>query len=108
MQLEIRSRGLELCAAWEDSIRRRLGLALGRFGSRVGRVTVHLAGTEARRGGADTRCRIVARLLPAGQVCVEVTDTDPKTALNRAAQRLGPAVDREFLRRQDAWRNGGR
>lgn len=107
MRLEIRSRGLELCAAWQDSIRRRLGLALGRFGSRVGRVTVHLADTAAWRGGDDTRCRIVARLLPAGRVCVEVTDTDPNTALNRAAQRIGPAVGREFLRRQDAGGDGG-
>jgi hypothetical protein len=108
MRLEIRGGGLELCAAWQDSIRRRLGLALGRFGSRVGRVTVHLADTASRRGGADTRCRIVARLLPGGRVCVEVTDTDPNTALNRAAQRIGPAVGREFLRRQDAGRNGAR
>ena len=108
MRLEIRSRGIELCAASEDSIRRRLGFALGRFGSRVGRVTVHLADTGARRGGSDTRCRIVARLLPAGRVCVEVTETDPNTALNRAAQRIGLAVGREFLRRQNAGRNRGR
>ena len=107
MRLEIRSRGLELCAAWQDSIRRRLGFVLGRFGSRVGRVTVHLANTAAQRGGSDTCCRIVARLLPAGRVCVEVTETDPTTALNRAAQRIGRAVGREFLRRQDAGRNGG-
>ena len=108
MRLEIRSRGLDLCAAWQESIRRRLGFALGRFGPRVGRVTVHLADTGARLGDSGTRCRIVARLLPAGRVCVEVTETDPTTALNRAAQRIGPAVGREFLRRQDAGRNRGR
>jgi ribosome-associated translation inhibitor RaiA len=108
MRLEIRSRGLELCAAWQDSIRRRLGFALGRFGSRVGRVTVHLADADAQRGGSDTHCRIVARLLPAGRVCVEVTDTDLTTALNRAAQRIGPAVCREFMRRHDVGRNRGR
>jgi hypothetical protein len=108
MRLEIRSRGLEPCAAWQDSIRRRLGFALGRFGPRIGRVTVCLADADARCGGSDTRCRIVARLLSAGRVCVEVTDTDPNTALNRAAQRIGPAVVREFLRRLDDGRNRGR
>ena len=108
MRLEIRSRGLELCAAWKDSIRRRLAFALGRFGARLGRVTVHLAATDAPSGGSDTRCRIVARLLLAGRICVEVTDTDLNTALNRAAQRIGPAVGREFMRRHDAGRNRGR
>jgi hypothetical protein len=104
MRLEIRSEGLEVGSGLRDSIRRRLRFVLGRFGSRVRRVTVHLAETNAHTGGTDKGCRIVALLVPSGRVCVEVSETDLGSALTRAAERVGPAVSRELMRRRDAGR----
>jgi hypothetical protein len=101
MRLEIRSKGLEVGSGLRDSIRRRLRFVLGRFGSRVRRVTVDLADANAPAGGADKGCRIVALLAPNGRVCVEVRETDLGSALTRAAERVGPAVSRELLRRRD-------
>jgi hypothetical protein len=101
VRLEIRSDSLVVGSGLRDWIRRRLRFVLGRFGSQISRVTVHLAGTNGHAGDRDNRCRIVAVLVPTGQVSVEVSETDLHTALARAAERVGPALSREFTRRRE-------
>jgi putative sigma-54 modulation protein len=101
MRLEIRSRDVEIGQELRGSIERRLRFLLGRFGTRVGRVTVYLAELDGPRGGIDKRCRIVVRLVHSGQILVEYADTDLGAALERAADRVGQSVGRELERRRE-------
>ena len=100
MRLEIASKGFEAGSGFRELIERKLRFVLGRFGTRVARVTVHLADMAGQCGDMDKRCRIVARLAPTGQVCVDVTDTELDMALNRAAKRIGPTISRDLRRRR--------
>jgi len=101
MQLEISSQGLEIDQELRGSIERRFRFVLGRFGTRIGRVMVYLADVNGPRGGLDKRCRIVVRLLRAGQVFVEDTDSDLGAVVDRATDRLGLSVRRELERRRE-------
>lgn len=60
-----------------------------------------LAESNRLCGGMEKRCRIVAGLSPPGRVLVEVTDKDLDGAVNRAADRLAQAVDRDLLQRRE-------
>ncbi len=104
MRLEIRSQGLDPGQGLRGFIEDRLQSVLGRFGSRIGQVTVHLADVNSQRGGIDKRCRIVAQLLRSGQVVVEDTDSDLGAVVRRAMDRLGQSVRQKLERR----RNRGR
>ena len=74
MQLQIVARNLELTSSQRELVERRLGFALGRFEDRVHRVSVRYTDVNGPRGGADTTCRVTARIVPRGEVRVEVTD----------------------------------
>jgi hypothetical protein len=97
MRLDVRS-PQRLEHGLREAIRRRLQFVLGRYGPRLGRVTVHLTGPA---DGATARCRVVAGLVPEGEVRIDVHEADARTALEHAAARLGPAVARA-LRREPA------
>jgi hypothetical protein len=101
MRLEIRNQGLELPAEARRAFERRLRFLLGRFGTRIGRVTVYLVDLGGTLGELKIGCRIVVRLAPFGQVRIEVAAVDLDTAVDWAARRLGPALQREFMRWRD-------
>jgi ribosomal subunit interface protein len=100
MWVDVRSKDIKVGSDFRAVVERRLRFALGRFGSRVARVTVHLADVNGPRGAPDKRCRIVVRL-PPGQIAAEDTNTDLRAALDRATDRIEQAVDRELERRRD-------
>ena len=101
MRLEIRSHDLEIDQELRGSIERRLRYVLGRFCIRITRVTVFLADLNGPRGGMDKRCRIVVRLVRAGQVFVEDTDADLGVVVDRATDRVGQSVRRELERQRE-------
>ena len=101
MRLEIRSQSLDIGQGFRGYIERRLRFALGRFGPRIGGVTVSLADLNGPRGGLDKRCRIMVRLVRFGQVVVEDTDSDLGAAVNWAADRVEQSVRRELERRRN-------
>jgi hypothetical protein len=82
------------------SIERRLRFVLGRFGSRVQRVTVCLAELDgnAAQGEAGKRCTIAVKLAPHGTVHVEDTDTDCQTVVDRVTGSVSRLVQRELER----------
>ena len=102
MALELRVRNGESTPEVRDYVERRLGFALGRFGGRVGRVTVSLDYLNGPRGGIDQRCRIDVSLVPSGKVLAEATDPEVVAAVNRAAERIARQVQSEFDRRRAA------
>ncbi len=100
MPVQIVARNLELTSAQRQIVERRLAFALGRFGDRVGRVTVFLEDLNGPRGGLDQRCTIEVSLAPSGTVMAEATDAEIVLAVCRAAERVARCVRSEFDRRR--------
>ena len=105
MRLETRNPEGVIPQEVRDHLERRMRFVLGRFGSRVGRVTVHLADGSGPGGGTAPHCRIAVRLVPAGRILVEDSDPVPEAMVERVTDRVGQAVRRE-LERQRAGRGG--
>jgi hypothetical protein len=101
MRLEIRRQGLDIGQDLQALIERRLQFVLARFGNRIGRVSVQLVQLHDAPSHMQVCCRIVVRLVPFGQVRVEVAAVDVDAALQWAASRIGPAVQRELMRWRD-------
>jgi hypothetical protein len=91
MRIQIRRRDGILTSAAKIGIERRLALALGRFGERIGTVTVNL---WANGSSAERRCQINVSLTPARKVTVEHRDPDLLIATARAAQQVRRAIAR--------------
>lgn len=101
MKLQIVARNLEMMTSQREIVERRLGFALGRFENRVGRVSVRFTDVNGPRGGVDTMCRIVAMIVPRGEVHVEVTDVGVEAAVSRAAARISRRVSTKLERRRN-------
>jgi len=102
MQIDIRARKIEVDEALRAHVDRRLRFALGRFGDRIDRVTVRFEDANGTRGGVDKQCQIEVALRPSGNVIVGDIDEDLCTVVDRAAERVARAVDRDLQRRRDA------
>ena len=108
MQIEIRGQHIELDESVKSHIERRVVFAIGRFQSRLRRVTVRVADINGPRGGVDKRCRIAVELAPSGSLVVEDVDSELFSVIDRATDRLGRAVEREVGRQQEFGREGMR
>ncbi|MBI4596713.1 MAG: HPF/RaiA family ribosome-associated protein [Candidatus Tectomicrobia bacterium] len=73
---------------------RRLQFVLSRFRPRITRVKIHLKDLEGPNGVYEKQCRLVADVVPIGEVNVEVTDSDLYETIDHAADRLAKAVGR--------------
>lgn len=101
MKLEIVGQRLAITDAVSAHVERRLRFTLGRFGERIIRVTVTLTELGEPRGGVDKQCRMIAALVPQGEVAVEVNDVEILLAIDRAAERLGRVLAHELERRRE-------
>lgn len=95
MKVQIRERQVEVSDVLRTHVQQRLGLALGRFGDRIGQVVVRFSLV-----GLERRCEIDVLLRPR-RVQVADTDADPFAAVDRAAERTSGVVDRELERQRD-------
>ena len=98
MHVAMHINDVDLAEAFQSYVERRLRFALGRFGSRVGHVTVRIGGD----GPAENRCRISTEVLPFGHVAVEESDPDLFVAIDRATGRIGRLFGRELERARDS------
>lgn len=98
MRLEIRRQSIEIDDEVRSHVERRLAFALGRFRTRVSRVTVYLADLNGPKGGVDKSCRMVAHLGRSGPVTVEDRDAELSPLIDRAADRLARTVQRVLER----------
>lgn len=89
---------VDLAEAFTSYIERRLRFGLGRFGVRVGQVTVRIGAD----GPGQRLCRISTEVLPFGHVAVEEKDSDLFSAVDRATGRIGRLFGRELERVRDA------
>jgi putative sigma-54 modulation protein len=101
MTIRLTARNVALTDRLRVHVRRRLALALGRFGERIDKVSVRFMGiTEAGRAPSQTRCRIEVELHPRC-VSVEDVDADLFAAADGATDRLSRSVARALEREQD-------
>ena len=98
MQLEMRGVNYDLDDELKNHIEHRLRSALGRFASRIHRVTVRVTDVNGPRGGIDKRCRIAVALVPRGVVMVEGPGDNPFALVADAAKRAGRSVRRALER----------
>jgi ribosomal subunit interface protein len=92
MNLRIRAGKLEVTQALRQHVQQCLGLVLGRFGSRIGQVTVRFWQEDLAR-----RCQIDVDLRPL-RLRVEDRDGDPFAAVKHAADRASRSIDRALER----------
>jgi putative sigma-54 modulation protein len=89
---------VDLAEAFNSYVERRLRFGLGRFGGRVGQITVRIGADDP----GERQCRISAEVLPFGRVAVEERDPDLFLAIDRATGRIGRLFGRELERVRDA------
>lgn len=81
--------------AW---IKRRLQFALGRFASRIRRVSAIFSDVNGVRGGVDKECRLQISLHPHGEVVVADVDTSVEGAAANVSERAARTVARLIAR----------
>lgn len=98
MQLDVRTHSLDAAEVVKSYVERRLRFALGRFGDRVGQITVRLS----KNARTEMECRVSTELKPFGRVAVEEADPDLFAAIDRATGRIGRLFGRELQRTHEA------
>jgi hypothetical protein len=88
LTIDVTSAGLVLTKALREDVRRRVLLALSRFGPEVHGVTARLAAVRNALGGVDQRCRIRASLQSGLVLRAEAMDDVVETAVGRAMTHL--------------------
>lgn len=98
MHTEFRIQNTDLAEVIKGYIERRLRFAVGRFGDRVGQVSVRITGSAS----GENECRISTEVRPFGRVAVRETDADLFAAIDRATGRVGRLFGREVERVREA------
>jgi ribosomal subunit interface protein len=101
MTIETRQTNLPFSDALREHVAQRLGAAMSRFSTRIGRARVWVSDLNGpRHGEFDKVCRIVAEVSPRGQLVAEARADDPYAAVSQAAARLHAEVRRAIDRRR--------
>ena len=92
MEIRTIGSGIDVESALDAYVKRRIHFALGRFSSRVERVSVVLSHENGPNGGMGKTCCFRVRLLGLPTVVVKQADFDLRAAIDRAADRIGRTV----------------
>jgi len=101
MQVFISAKNFKVSEPIREHVDRRLLFALDRFQEEIERIDVTLADLNGPKGGMDKQCRMVAKLRWDATLVIEDQDMDFYAVIDRAADRLGHAVQRTIDRRRD-------
>jgi hypothetical protein len=93
LRIDVTSAGLVLTKALRGEVRRRVLLAMSRFGRELHGVTARLGQSRNPLGGVDQRCRMRARLQSGLVLRAEAMNGLIETAVGRSAARLALHVD---------------
>ena len=103
MQLNVRSRGIEVTSALTDYCSNRIATHLGRFASEVEKVTIRIDDLNGPRGGIDKRVQIHLVLRRAPAINVEVAKADVWAGIDNVTSRVGACVARNLKRRSQLY-----
>jgi len=84
--------GLSLTKELRAEVRRRLLLAMSRFGREVRGVSAHLSESANPLGGVDQQCQVRARLESGRELTADAISGQIGTAVARSATRLALLV----------------
>lgn len=98
--VHIRALGVDVLTDERATIRRKLGVKLGKFASSVERVSIRIEDTNGPRGGADQVCRIKVVLSGLPSVIVEQRAVKRLAAIDGAITRAERTVRRSLQRRR--------
>ena len=99
MRINIYADGFDLSPRMRALVEARLREALWQFHSRIEFVRVHLRTRVGRHEPDTTSCEVTAGLRPTGEVRVRIDESEMQASVDRAAEAIHAAVDREFLPR---------
>jgi ribosome-associated translation inhibitor RaiA len=102
MRIDVRSEGLELTPQLRQVAVSRLLSALGPFGAHIALVGVRLETSTPRTQPATTICDVAVSLHPSGEIRVRGEEPTMPGAIDRAAEEIRSAVEREVARPQAA------
>lgn len=88
MTIDVKATGLVLTKALRSEVRRRVFLALSRFGPEVQGVRANLAEPRNPLGGVDRRCRVQARLRSGLVLRAEAINGQMQAAVGRSVAHL--------------------
>lgn len=100
MRLKIHGYLREMDEMLRASIDTHARLTLGRVSPRLESVTLYLQDVNGPRGGEDKQCRLVAKLLPSGELTVHGLGEDWEKVIHSTLRRLSRAIIRELDRRR--------
>ena len=104
MTIDVTSAGLVLTKALRGDVRRRVLLAMSRYGREVHDVTARLAESHNPLGGVDQRCRLRARMHSGLVLRAEAMNGLIETAVGRSVAHLallvGAALDDGYGRQR--------
>jgi hypothetical protein len=92
LTIDVTSAGFALTKALRGDVRRRVLLAMSRFGPEVHGVTASLAAAQNPLGGVDQRCRVRARLHSGLVLRAEAMNGLIETAVGRSLAHLALLV----------------
>jgi hypothetical protein len=92
MRIDVTSAGIALTKARRGEVRRRMLLAMSRFGREVHGVRAHLAEANNPLGGVDQHCRVRARLHSGLVLRAEAIGGQVGSTVGRSATRLALLV----------------
>ncbi len=92
LRIDVTNAGVVLTEALRGDVRRRVLLALSRFGPQLRRVTACLVASPNPLGGVDQRCRMRARLCSGAVLRAEAINGKIETAVERSAANLALLV----------------
>ncbi len=100
MKISIANGDIELSKEEKANIESRLRLSLGRFSSRIARVTVEVSAIDTPHVG-HKKCRMELFLHPARKIVVEDSDPEIQSAIDRSAAQMARSVERKLKRERE-------
>jgi hypothetical protein len=93
LKIDVTAIDVRISELLRGKVKRRVLLALSRFGPRIRKVTVCLAEPANPLGGVDQLCRMRASLRDSDDIHAEALNGGIETAVARAAAQLAKRVD---------------
>ena len=102
MQLTLSSTNVELDDTMREYIDRRLRFVFTRFSPRIKLISLDVENAVRPTSGCDSCCKILVKLIPKEEVDIEVHDAEIRSAVARAVDRAGRAVERRIAQQRSS------
>jgi hypothetical protein len=88
MKIVVLARNFSLRSRIKEAIEGKIGRTFGRFSKKVDRVKIMLEDINGPKGGVDKHCKIIAELVPGGELTAAALDSSYERALGAASEKM--------------------